>query len=60
MSLVQIVVFLILWLAASIVIEKILPMVMEDHKKSKNLISVSSGLIGIFVVAILFGVISVF
>ena len=60
MSFVQIVVFLILWFAVTIVIEKILPAIMEDYKKSKTLISVSSGLIGIFVVAIIFGVISVF
>ena len=60
MRFVQIVVFLILWFAVSIVIEKILPAIMEDYKKSKSPISVSSGLIGIFVAAIIFGVFSVF
>jgi hypothetical protein len=48
------------WFAVSIVIEKKLPAIMEDYKKSKNLISVSSGLIGIFVAATIFAVISVF
>ena len=60
MGFVQIVVFVILWFAAAIVIEKILPLIMEDYKKSKNHISVSSGLIGIFVAAIIISVFSAF
>ena len=60
MSFVQIAVILILWFAAAIVIEKILPTIMEDYKKSKSPISFSSGLIGIFVVAIIVAVFSAF
>lgn len=60
MSIVKIVVILILWLAVAVVIEKILPVIMEDYKKSRSPISLSSGLIGIFVVAIIYAVFSAF
>ena len=60
MSIVQIGVLFVLWIIVAVVIEKILPLIMEDHKGSKHLISFSSGLIGIFVVAIIFAVFSVF
>ena len=59
MSFVQILVILILWFAAAIAIEKILPLIMEDFKKSKSPISFSSALIAIFVVAIIVAVFSV-
>ena len=59
MGFVQIAVILILWFAAAVIIEKILPVIMEEHKKSKSLISFSSALIGIFVVAIIVAVFSV-
>ena len=59
MSFVYIVIALILWFAAAVIIEKILPLIMDDYKKSKSPISFSSALIGIFVVAIMVAVFTV-